>query len=64
MYPDPKKVKDNRFMVRVDDYQYARLQRLCILTGEQVSTLARDMIMRQADRLLAELEPIMQPMVA
>jgi len=64
MYPDPKRVKDNRVMVRFDDYEYERLQRLSNLTGEQFSTMARDMLMRQADEMFAELEPIMQPMAA
>lgn len=64
MYPDPQKIKANRFMVRIDDYQFARLQRLSNLTGEQLSTLARDLLMQQADEMLAELEQIMQPMAA
>jgi hypothetical protein len=56
MYPDPKKVKDNRITVRLNDYEFARLQLLAATTGEQTSTVARTNMMREIDRLLSMAE--------
>lgn len=56
MYPDPKRVKDNRVMVRLDDYQDATLRRLSELTGQQPATLARDLLMCAAEQMLANVQ--------
>lgn len=53
MYPDPKRVKDNRITIRLDDYEHNLLQALANYQGEQLATLLREMIMREA-RLLAQ----------
>lgn len=53
MYPDPKRVKDNRITIRLDDYEHDLLQALANYQGEQLATLLREMIMREA-RLLAQ----------
>lgn len=63
MYPDPKKVKDQRITVRLDDYDDATLQRLSRITGQQLATLARELMMSEAQRVLADMES-MQRLVA
>ena len=54
MYPDPKRVRDNRQTVRFDDYEDDLLRLLCKVTGEQPSTLIREMEMRQAEEMLVD----------
>lgn len=63
MYPDPKRVKDNRVMVRLDDYQDATLRQLSELTGQQPATLARVLLMYAAEQMLSDVQS-MQPMAA
>lgn len=45
MYPDPKKVKDNRYTFRLNDYEDAHLRALANMTGEQPATLIREIVM-------------------
>jgi hypothetical protein len=63
MYPDPKRVKDNRRMVRLDDYQDELLLKLSVLTGQQLATLMRDLLVLAAEQKLADMQS-MQPMAA
>lgn len=63
MYPDPKRVKDNRRMVRLDDYQDELLIKLSVLTGQQLATLMRDLLVLAAEQKLADMQS-MQPMAA
>ena len=53
MYPDPKRIKDNRVTIRLDSYEHDLLQAMANYQGEQLATLLREMIMREA-RLLAQ----------
>ncbi|MGB6054489.1 MAG: hypothetical protein WBG17_04530 [Burkholderiaceae bacterium] len=52
MYPDPKRVRDNRLMLRFDDYEYEVITALANYQGEQPATLLRQMVMREAAALL------------
>ena len=54
MYPDPKRVRDNRQTVRFDDYEEELLRLLTKVTGAQPSTLIRELAMRQAEEMLVE----------
>ncbi len=54
MYPDPKRVRDNRQTVRFDDYEEELLRLLSKVTGAQPSTLIRELAMRQAEEMLVE----------
>ncbi len=54
MYPDPKRVRDNRQTVRFDDYEDELLRLLSKATGAQPSTLIRQMAMRQAEEMLVK----------
>lgn len=52
MYPDPKRVRLNRLTLRFDDYEHKLLQALSDYQGEQLSTLLRQMVMREARQAL------------
>ena len=52
MYPDPKRVRDNRLTVRFDDYEEKLVRALADYLGEQPSSLIRALTMRQAEELL------------
>ena len=45
MYSDPKKVKDNRFTFRLNDYQGERLREMVDTTGEQTAAAIRRLLM-------------------
>ncbi|MBK1711283.1 hypothetical protein [Rubrivivax gelatinosus] len=53
MYPDPKRVRDNRVTLRLDDYEHDLLTALANYQGEQLSTLLRELVMREAQQVLA-----------
>lgn len=63
MYPDPKKVKDNRIMLRLNDYEHEKLMKLSILTGEQLATVARERMMHAVRTELTSMQ-IMQKLAA
>jgi uncharacterized protein (DUF1778 family) len=50
MYPDPKRVRDNRLTLRLDDYEHELVQAMALRQGEQLSTLVRRMAVREAER--------------
>ncbi|WGS41902.1 hypothetical protein LFL97_19650 [Burkholderia sp. JSH-S8] len=52
MYPDPKRVRVNRLMVRFDDYEYALITALANYQGECAATLIREMVLREAAEAL------------
>jgi uncharacterized protein (DUF1778 family) len=52
MYPDPKRVRCHRLTVRLDQYELDLLTALAAYQGEQLSTLARDLVLREALELL------------
>lgn len=41
MYADPKRVRDNRMMLRFSDYEIEQIHQLAQQEGEQPSTMAR-----------------------
>lgn len=53
MYADPKRIRENRITIRLDGYEHDLLQALANYQGEQLATLMREMVMREA-RLLLE----------
>ena len=52
MYPDPRRVRDNRVVLRFDDYEHDLIKALAIYKGEQLATLLREMVMREATAVL------------
>ncbi|MCA8165631.1 hypothetical protein [Burkholderia cepacia] len=54
MYPDPKRVRNNKHTVRFDDYEQAVLTALANYQGEQLAVLIREIVMREATAVLAE----------
>ena len=55
MYPDPKRVRDNRHTLRLDDYEEDVIRAVANYQGEQFSTMLRQMAVREAVRCLEEL---------
>lgn len=41
MYSDPKRIRNNRLTIRIDEYEHDLIQALANYTGEQPSTLLR-----------------------
>lgn len=54
MYPDPKRVRSNRIMLRFDDYEHELITALANYQGEQLATLVRQLVMREAAAVLAQ----------
>jgi uncharacterized protein (DUF1778 family) len=52
MYPDPKRVRSNRIVLRFDDYEHELITALANYQGEQLATLARQLVMREAAAVL------------
>ncbi len=52
MYPDPKRVRNNRIVLRFDDYEHELITALANYQGEQLATLARQLVMREAAAVL------------
>lgn len=52
MYPDPKRVKDNRVIVRLDDYEHGLLVALANYKGVPLATLLREIVMSEAGDIL------------
>lgn len=42
MYPDPKRVRSNRYTIRLDDYEDGLVQAMANYQGEQLATLLRE----------------------
>ncbi|HZG19622.1 MULTISPECIES: hypothetical protein [unclassified Herbaspirillum] len=53
MYPDPKRVRQHRHMLRLDDYEQALVESLAHYQGEPVATILRQLALRQAAAILA-----------
>lgn len=52
MYPDPRRVKDNRVIVRLDDYEHGLLVALANYKGVPLATLLREIVMSEAGEIL------------
>ena len=57
MYSDTKRIRNNRLTIRLDEYEHALIQALANYTGEQPSTLLRQMAMMQAEETLRLTHP-------
>ena len=53
MYPDPKRVRANKVSVCLDAYEHNLLRALAEYQGEQLSVLLRDLVVREAQQVLA-----------
>ncbi|UBM12560.1 hypothetical protein [Cupriavidus metallidurans] len=53
MYPDPKRVRDNRVVLRFNDYEFDLITALANYQGEQPATLLRQIIFREAEEVLS-----------
>lgn len=51
MYPDRKRIRENRLTVRLDEYEDELLRAMSKYLGEHPSTLLRDLALRQAEEL-------------
>lgn len=56
MYADPKKVRDNRQVVYLDDYVNDQLKSAAVLMGGQKGVVARDAMERGLELILHELQ--------
>jgi len=52
MYPDPKRVRNNRLTLRLDDYEHELITALANYQGEQPSALLRQLVIREASAVL------------
>lgn len=52
MYPDPKRIRSHRLMLRLDDYEHELVTALANYQGEQLATLIRQMVVREAAAML------------
>ncbi len=53
MYPDPKRVRDHRITIRLNDYEFAYFISLANYVGEQPAALARRVLFKEAAQLFA-----------
>ena len=53
MYPDPKRVRAHKVSVCLDAYEHNLLRALAEYQGEQLSVLLRDLVVREAQQVLA-----------
>lgn len=51
MYPDPKRLKNNRLTVRFDDYEFALIIAIAQFQGEQPAALLRELVLKEAAKL-------------
>ena len=54
MYPDPARIRSQKVTVRLDQYEHKLLIALAEYQGEQLSTLLRQMVMREAHQVMAD----------
>jgi hypothetical protein len=54
MYPDIKRIRNNRVMVRMDDYEHALVVSIANYQGESVATIVRQIVMKEAMAVLAQ----------
>lgn len=58
MYPDPKRIRNNRLTLRFDDYEHELITALANYQGEQPSTLLRHIVMKEAATTLGIEHPV------
>jgi len=54
MYPDPKRVRHHRIAINLNDYEYDVINSYSKCFGIDKSSLVRQMVMREAQRLLLD----------
>lgn len=54
MYPDPNRVRSHRIAISLNKYEHDVIQSFSNLIGIDKSALAREMMMREAQRMLLE----------
>jgi uncharacterized protein (DUF1778 family) len=52
MYPDAKRIRNNRIMVRLDDYEHSLVTALANYQGNALATVIRQLIMHEAAAVL------------
>jgi uncharacterized protein (DUF1778 family) len=60
MYADPKRVRDNRLTIRLDDYEHALIRALADYQGDQLGALVRELVMREAVAVLGTDSSVVQ----
>ena len=61
MYADQKRVRDNRLTIRLDDYEHALIRALADYQGDQLGSLVRELVMREAVTVLGTEHSVAQP---
>lgn len=60
MYPDPKRIRDNRVTIRLDCYEHALIKALADYQGNSPATLVRELVIREAVSLLGSEPSLLQ----
>lgn len=53
MYPDAKRIRKHKVMLRLDDYEHQLVSSIANYQGEQLAVLMRQIIMREALAVIA-----------
>ncbi len=48
MYPDAKRIRSHRVMLRLDDYEHQLVSSLADYQGEAIAVMVRQIVMREA----------------
>lgn len=51
-YPDPNRVRTFRLTLRLDQYEHDLVQAMANIQGEQLSTLAREVLLKEAQQVM------------
>lgn len=54
MYPDPKRIRSGRVVIRLNNYETELLRQMSIKTGDQLSTMLREIVIHKAREVLAQ----------
>ena len=53
MYPDAKRIRSHRVMLRLDDYEHQLVSSIANYQGEELAVLVRQIVMREALAVIA-----------
>lgn len=53
MYPDVKRIRTHRVMLRLDDYEHQLVTSIANYQGEELAVLVRQIVMREALAVIA-----------
>ena len=53
MYPDAKRIRSHRVMLRLDDYEHQLVSSIANYQGEELAVLVRQIVMREALTVIA-----------